>query len=241
MIKCAIIDDEQPAIDVIQFYIDRMCRLQLADLELTGTATNPLTGLDMIKEQKPDVVFLDIQMDEMSGLEVMRIISPETKVVFCTAFSEFAVQSYDLEAVDYLMKPVEFERFVKAVQRVAVSLSAPLMPIHNIVAKDYVFVKTENKGRMIKIDFNDIDYIEGLRNYVTFYLANRKIIAHYTMKEVEDLLPADQFMRVHRSYIVAVKKISEIRGGELILKTTPVRIPVSNHYREDFLIKTGNK
>src|SRR5438046_5832475 len=111
MIRCVIIDDEQHAIDVLKKYIGR-----LGNLQLVGTETNPLAGIEIVKKEKPDVVFLDIQMDEMSGIEVMKIIGNTTKVVFCTAYSEFAVTSYDLEAVDYLMKPIEFNRFAKAVQ-----------------------------------------------------------------------------------------------------------------------------
>lgn len=237
MIKCVIIDDEQPAIKVLEIYISR-----IPGLQVVGTATNPLKGLQIIKEQHPDVVFLDIQMEEMSGLEVMKIINTTTKVVFCTAFPEFAVDSYDLEAVDYLMKPIKFERFVKAVQKVAVSISAPPPgTLGNEIPNDYIFVPSENKGKRVMIYFDDIDYVESLRNYAAFYRGTEKTMALFSMKELEETLPASKFVRVHKSFLVAIKKIKAMEGGEIVIKSTNARIPLSPNYKEEFLRRVNKK
>ena len=228
--KCIIIDDEQPAINVIKKYIGR-----LSTLQLIGTATNPLEGIELIKKEKPDVVFLDIQMDEMNGIDVMKIISDDTLVVFCTAYSEFAVTSYDLAAIDYLMKPIEFNRFVKAVQRVSDALSVQPSVFEEAIPNDYIFVKAGQRGKMLKIDLDDIDLVEAKNNYIAFHRGANKTLAYLTMKEMEERLPASQFMRVHKSYIVALKQISSMENNELILKKLSIRIPIGAIYKEVFM------
>ncbi len=230
MKKCVIIDDEQPAIDVLVNYVK-----QMPGLVLVGTATNPLVGIEMIKRNNADVVFLDIQMDEMSGIDVIKIIGSRAKVIFCTAYSEFAVASYDLDAVDYLMKPIAFSRFVKAVQRIVDEQPPAENPPLENSSSDYIFVKTEQKGKMLKIDLDDIDYIEAMSNYITFHRGKQKTMAYSTMKELEGRLQSYRFMRVHKSYIVSIKKISAIENGDIILKDRPERIPLSNSYKEAFM------
>ena len=230
MIRCVIIDDEKPAINVLKKYIER-----LPNLQLVGEATNPLKGLEIIKNEKPNVVFLDIQMDEMNGIDVMKLLPENTLVVFCTAYSEFATTSYDLWAVDYLMKPIEFTRFVKAVQRVGKALSLYPAAPEDAINNDYIFVKLGEKGKMLKIDLDDIDFIEGLNNYVAFHCGTRKTIAYLSLKEVEERLPDSHFMRVQKSYIVALKEIASMENNELILKKLAKRIPIGPNYKEAFM------
>lgn len=235
--RCIIIDDELSAINVLENYIQ-----QLPNLTLVGAATNPLVGIDLVKKHKVDVVFLDIHMDEMSGIEVMEIIGRETKIVFCTAYSEFAVQSYDLNAVDYLMKPIEFNRFVKAVQRVYDQLNPT--SIHTdikAIPNDYIFVKTEQRGKLIKINLDDIQYIESLHNYVSFHRVEGKTIAYMTLKELEERLPQSQFIRVHKSYIVSIKQITALEHSEVHLKGCVVSIPLGGQYKEWFYGKMKEK
>lgn len=235
--KCIIIDDEMPAINILEQYIR-----QMPNITLLGVATNPITGIDLVKKHKVDVVFLDIHMDEMSGLEVMEIIGNETKIVFCTAYSEFAVQSYDLNAVDYLMKPIEFNRFVKAVQRVYDLLyPTAVVPEIKAIPNDYIFVKTEQKGKLIKIDLDDIQYIESLNNYVFFHRPGGKIIAYLTLKELEGRLPQSQFMRVHKSYIVSVPQIAALENNEVRMKGCTIAIPIGGQYKELFYYKMREK
>lgn len=236
MIRCVIIDDEQPAIRILKRYIDR-----LPNIELCGVETNPLIGIELIKTEKPDVVFLDIQMDELNGIDMMKIIGDCTKVVFCTAYSEFAVTSYDLDAVDYLMKPIEFNRFVKAVQRVSDALSHQASVTVEAIPNDYIFIKAGERGKLLKIDFDDIDFVQGMNNYVAFFRGTQKTMAYLTLKELEEHLPMSQFMRVHKSYIIALKQISSMENNELVLKKNQNRIPLGNNYKEAFLEKMKSK
>ncbi|HEX7904915.1 MAG TPA: LytTR family DNA-binding domain-containing protein [Chitinophagaceae bacterium] len=233
--KCVIIDDERPAIAVIKRYIER-----LPNLDLGGTAINPITGIEIVKKEKPDVVFLDIQMDQMSGIDVMKIISEYSEVVFCTAYSEFAVQSYELDAVDYLMKPIEFPRFALAVQRVndvLLSRHTAYQPIPN----DYIFIKTGQRGKMLRIDLDDIAFIEGMSNYVAFHLTTKKVVAYLSLKELEEKLPESQFMRIHKSYIVSLRQVSSLENNELILKKDSKHLPLGAIFKDTFLGRMKDK
>lgn len=236
MIKCVIIDDEPLAINVITAYVNKM-----PNLVLVGTATSPLSGIQLIQKHNADLVFLDIQMDEMTGLDVTRILGADVKVVFCTAYSEFAASSYELEAVDYLLKPIAFSRFVKAVQRASNAIVNQVSIIPDAIPDDYIFVKSDHKRKMIKIDLGDIVYIEGMGNYVAFHIGREKILAYLTMKDLEERLPLTQFIRVHKSYIVAVKHISTIENTDLIIKGTKESIPLGSSYRQAFMDKMKNR
>ena len=235
MIKCVIIDDEQPAINVIQNYIRRM-----ENLELVGTATDPFAGVDLIRRSKADVVFLDIQMDEMTGIEVMNLLDPSVQVIFCTAFSEFAVESYELNAVDYLVKPIAFSRFVKAVKRIK-SNDKQEQPANDSIADDYIFVKAEQKGKMVRINFDEIDFIEGQNNYIAIHSGNKKTLIYATMKELEGYLAPSRFIRVHKSFIVASSKIVQVENNTIFLKNQTVKIPLSKTYKDFFLEKVKDK
>ena len=236
MIKCVIIDDEEPAIHVLKKYISRM-----PNLKLVGSETNPLLGIEIIKTELPDVVFLDIQMDEMNGIEVMKIIGDSTKVIFCTAYSEFAVTSYELDALDYLMKPIDFNRFVKSVQRVTDVLAHQPSVFSEPLLNDYIFVKAGQRGKMLKIDLDDIDYVEAMNNYIAFHRGPQKTLAYLTMRELEERLPSGDFMRIHKSYIVALKQISSMENNELILKKNQSRIPIGANYKEIFMKRMEQK
>lgn len=235
MIKCVIIDDEQPSINVLKGYIQK-----IPGLQLVGTAINPIEGIELVRGTRAEVVFLDIQMDEMNGIEVKQVLDPSVKVVFCTAYSEFAVTSYDLDAVDYLIKPIAFGRFVKAVQKLSDKL-LPGISTFEVIPHDYFYVKAEHKGKMIKIDIDDIDYIESRSNYVAFYRGSDVTLAYLTMKDLELRLPPSQFTRVHKSYIVALNRITAFENGSLLLKGKSARIPLGNNYKEAFMEKMKGK
>ncbi|MDI9311218.1 MAG: LytTR family DNA-binding domain-containing protein [Limnohabitans sp.] len=229
--RCYIIDDELPAIRIIEKHI-----AQIPDLILVGKATNPLAAIEEIKKITPDVVFLDISMDEMNGLEVASFISKNTKVVFCTAYSEFALNSYDFEAVDYLVKPIGFARFLKAIDKVK-KLQNIEPQNDNIFKHDYVFVKTEQRGKLIKINFDELDYVEAMSNYIAYHCGAKKTLCYQTLKDAEDKLPANTFIRVHKSYIVAIKQIIAIENNEISLKNVSTKIPIGINYKELFLKK----
>lgn len=229
MIKCIAIDDEAASLSILKQYIE-----QIPQLSLIGQTTKPRDGLDMIMNLHPDVVFLDIEMRPMSGMEVARKVTGTTKIIFCTAHPEFAVESYELEAVDYLQKPIEFDRFEMAIKKLAVQLSIPFTT-HGNPRRGYQFIRTE-RGKMVKINYVDIDFVKGAGNYTEIYCGPKKYTAYYVLKDVELFLPQEMFCRVHRSYIIPLDKISQIYGREISLTTVKERIPISDQYREAFML-----
>ena len=238
MITCIIIDDEQHAIDVLEHYVK-----QVPSLQLLASVTNPLEALPLLGERNVDLVFLDIQMPEISGIELVRMINGRSRVILTTAYSEFATEGFELEVVDYLLKPVPFARFLKAVQRVQQLLSAApgALQEEKSSGDDYFFVKTELKGKMLKIDFRDIDYIESMKNYVAIYHNGGRTLALLNMKDLEDRLPAPSFMRIHRSFIIAVHKIVAIEGNTVYLRHIKEAIPLGDTYRAHFLEQMKGK
>jgi DNA-binding LytR/AlgR family response regulator len=230
MISCIIVDDEQPAIDVLVHFVK-----QTPFLELKGTSTSPVAALQMVNSEKIDLIFLDIQMPDISGIDFIKAINNKCKVILTTAYSEFAADGFDLEVVDYLLKPIPFPRFLKAVQRAAALLEKTTTAPADQLADDYIFVKTEAKGKMLKINLQDIDYIEGMKNYVAIYTGDTKIMALLNMKDLEDRLPKKHFIRVHRSFIVAIPKIIMIEGNRVVLKNVKAEILLGDSYRASFL------
>lgn len=236
MIKCVIIDDEQPAINVLENYIKRVPYLQLV-----GTATNPILGIELINSTKAELVFLDIQMDEMNGIDVMKVLPDNIKVIFCTAYSEFAVTSYELNAVDYLMKPIPFDRFAAAIKKISPLNITSLANESTLTSNDYIFVKTEQKGKMVKIDLDDIDFIEAMNNYIAFYRGNSKTLVYSTMKEIEAHLPSSKFLRIHKSFIIAIDKIASVDNNCISLKNRSEQIPISLTYKTAFMQVLTNR
>lgn len=236
MIECFVIDDEFPAVEVLENYIN-----QNPMLHLTGSSIHPLEGLEMIQTLKPQVVFLDIEMPELNGLDLKELLDKDILVVFCTAFSEYAIKSYELQATDYLVKPITLARFLKTVQRLSEQLKTK-QPTHNInPAENYITLKTEHKGKLIKVDIDEIDYIESLRNYVAFHRGKQKILSYNTMKEVEERLPKEAFIRIHKSYIIALRKIAFIEYNEVALKDSTKRLPIGNSFKENIFEKFKGK
>ncbi len=243
MISCLIVDDEQGALDILSTFINKT-----PFLSLSGTTTNPIEAIGMVQSQPVDLIFLDIHMPQLSGLDFMRMLNGRSKVILTTAYSEFAVESFELDALDYLLKPIAFERFLKASQKALNSFVEPSakwqMPEKE---DDYIFVKTENKGKMSKVNFDEIVYVEGLKNYVSIYTHDDRIITLLNIKDLEEKLPAKQFMRVHKSYIVSLNKIKALDGNQILLKDMKACVPLGDTYRSAFFsalqekIMGGNK
>jgi two-component system LytT family response regulator len=232
MINCIIVDDEQHAIDVLVHYVK-----QTPHLNLVETFTNPIKALQALTTQKVDLVFLDIQMPELSGIDFIKTIHGKAKVILTTAYSEFALEGYDLYVVDYLIKPIKLARFLAAVQK-AVEQTRPAnepSPQQESPEHDYIFVKTESKGKLLKINLADIDYIESMKNYVVIHRANQKTFVYTSMKELEDRLPKKQFIRVHKSYIIPVSRITGIEGNMVRLKDIPSAIMIGESYKEELM------
>ena len=235
MLKCVIIDDEQSAIDVLIRYVQK-----IPDLELAGTETDAIKGLAMVQKLKPDVLFLDIQMEGLNGLELAAMLPDNIQVIFCTAYTEFAVNSYEIGGIDYLVKPIPFNRFMKAVQRLS-NLEIPFDMRVSAIPEDYLFVKTETKGKRKKIDLDDIDFVEAKNNYVAFHCGEVTTLAAASLKQLEDYLPTSQFIRVHKSYIVPYRQITAVENSQLVLKGVKVKIPIGESYKRDLLEKMNKR
>lgn len=237
MINAIIIDDEQAAIDVIEFYLK-----QTSTINHIGSFTNPLDALKKVTKEKVDLIYLDIQMPEISGIDFIKAINGKSKVILTTAYPEFAVEGFELEVLDYLLKPISIPRFLKATQR-AVHL------LEQTAAKDeptdfeddFILVKTEQKGKLLKIMLNEIDYIEGMKNYVSIVHQHQKTLTLLNMKDLENRLPAKYFMRIHKSYIVALNAITAIEQDEVFLKSYKENIYVGESYKKQLMEIFRNK
>ena len=214
MIRCMVVDDKPLAIDVLKNYIARV-----PSLTLTFTTVDPLEAITKVVEGEVDVVFLDIQMPELTGLQFMKIVRGKCLVVLTTAYAEYALEGFENDAVDYLLKPVSFERFYKAVEKVQLLLKGMVgttrtnTELPKVKEVNHIFVKTEY--RLVRVNISDIIYVEGLQNYVMIYTATEKIVSLQTMKKTEDQLPIDQFIRIHKSFIVAINKIDSIERNRV--------------------------
>lgn len=229
MINCLVIDDEQAAIKILSSYI-----LKVPYFKLVGSTTNPIEGLKMVAENEIDLIFLDIQMPNLTGLEFAEAIGSACKIIFTTAYSEYAMKGFDLHAIDYLLKPVSFPRFLNAAQKASEHFKSKLEIKNSEI--DYLIVKGDNKGKLNKIEIEDIDYIEGKRNYVAIVCGDKKTMTLMNMKDLEENLPANKFIRVHKSFIVPVSNILSVDGNTIILKRNKTaEILIGFSYKAAFL------
>lgn len=227
--NCIIVDDEPLARKAIQKLV-----YQTENLEAIAAFNGAAATKDFLAKNAVDLVFLDIQMPGVNGIEFARTIPKKTLVVFTTAFHEFASESYEVDAIDYLIKPVKLERFQKAVEKAQTYNKLFLTDhlnsnIENVTA-DYIFVKADR--RMFKVHFSDISFIEGLKDYVVIYLENQKVITLMNIKTINDLLPKSLFVRVSKSYIINVTKIDSVDNNTIYIGK--VEVPIGNVYRDFF-------
>lgn len=232
LLNCVIIDDEPLAAELLASYVNKTPFLQLI-----GSYNSAVTAIKDIRENHVDVIFLDIQMPELSGIEFAKILPKETKVIFTTAFNQYAVDSYKVDAIDYLLKPISYEDFLAASNKVLEWCS--MVRKQNIYKEDrFLFVKSDYKLVQIKLD--DILFIEGMKDYIRIYtIANDKpIMSLMNLKKIEDYLPSPEFMRTHRSYIVNMKKVKLIDRCRIVFGEN--YIPISESYKDavqDFIDK----
>lgn len=221
---CMAVDDEPLALDLIEDNIRK-----ISFLTLVRKCSTALEANDYLQKESVDLLFLDIQMPGLSGIQFLKgLTKTPPLVIFITAYEKYAIDGYNLDVVDYLLKPVSFERFLKAVNKAHEKFNTRSTPASS---QDYLFVNSEYN--LVRIDFNDIAYVEGLRDYVKIYLlsATRPVITRLSMKSLEEKLPAKSFVRVHKSFIVSLNKIMSIRKGRIsILKA---QIPISEHFKEN--------
>jgi two-component system LytT family response regulator len=228
-IRCIIIDDKPLAIDILADYAAK-----ISFLELVATTTNPIEGLSLIHDQRIDLVFLDIQMPELTGLQFMKIAGKQCKVILTTAYSEYALDGFEHDVIDYLLKPIAFDRFYraaeKALQVTGNGKDKAVVQQTDQQPAEYLFVKTEH--RIQKVNLKDILFIEGLQNYISINTTIGRILSLQTLKKIEEALPQKDFVRVHKSYIVALRHITAIERSRIFIGD--VIIPVGDNYREDF-------
>lgn len=236
MIRCLVVDDEPLALDILEDYISKV-----PFLTLIKTTTSAIEGLSLVQNDAIDLVFLDVQMPELTGIQFLKIINGKCDVILTTAYSQYALDGYELDVVDYLLKPIAFDRFYKAAQKVLQNSGNTNSSATEVLAvqknHDFIFVKTEHKIQKIYLD--DILYIEGLKDYISIFTRSERIITLQNMKKMEESLPSTSFIRVHKSYIIALGKIesierSRIQIGEKI-------IPIGDTYREYFFKQIENK
>lgn len=258
-IRCLAVDDEPLALDILANYIQKT-----PNLSLVATCTEPLEALSLIQQGKVDLLFLDIQMPTLTGIQFLRVMNGKCKTILTTAYSEYALEGYEYDVADYLLKPISFERFLKAVQKAvgqfsmgslqssvgggqssigslqssignenSETLSSPTTTQQQQL--DFIFVKTEYKIQ--KINLSDILYLEGLKDYVSIYTTTERILTLQTMKKMEEMLPSNRFVRVHKSYIVSLEKIETIERQRIFIGKNI--IPVGDSFQKDFMKLIG--
>lgn len=251
---CYIIDDEQHAIDTLSNYISRV-----PDMHLIGTSTNPVDGIGALKALPPiDVIFLDVDMPDISGIEAIELLPKEPVVVFTTGHSNYALNAFEQNAIDFLLKPISFAKFLKSVEKIKAYLgkirpepTAQPIPVPATVASQSqtsMFINPGTRGKVQQIYFSEILYIEGLKNYVLIYTASGgKYTTYLTMNEMMAALPETKFVRTHKSFIVNIDKILSVNGNSVNL-VEQNQIPLGTSYRENFMnlisgliVKTARK
>jgi two-component system, LytTR family, response regulator LytT len=228
MITAVAIDDEPLALKLVSGYIEKTPGLRLA-----GKFDNPLDASEFLTNNPVDLIFVDIQMPDLSGVEFTRLMEKGPKVIFTTAFEKYALEGYKLEVVDYLLKPFSYEEFLAAVQKAQKLIRLEQNALQKVEANDeFLFLKSDYKIKRIK--FNDILYIEGLKDYVKVYIRNdtKPVLSISTLKLIESKLPETKFMRVHRSFIVNLDKIDTIERSRIVFGKT--YIPIGDQYKEKF-------
>lgn len=242
MIRCLAVDDEAYATKIIADYINK-----IPFLELVGTTTSAIEALTKVQQGNIDLVFLDIQMPDLTGIQFLKLCGSKCKVILTTAYPEYALDGYEHDVLDYLLKPIAFDRFLKAAHKahaqiMPVKTASSTIPsvqnqenlnVQNAAANEYMFIKGESKNKFLKVNYDDILYIEGLKNYVSLFTSGQRMVTYQTLRDLETQLPQPPFYRVHKSYIISVDKIRMVDGNQVYIGEQP--IPIGETYRDSFL------
>ena len=227
-LSCVIVEDEPLARNLLVEYVRKVPSLNLID-----ACASPIAALEVLKSHSVDLLFLDIQMPELTGLSMLKVLQKRPLVILTTAYSEYALQGYELDVVDYLLKPITFERFLRAVDKVTQrldikkpSVEKPTVPVE----QPFVFVKDGTK--LVKVVFDDILYVEGLKDYVTIHMKSQKIVSLQRLKTLEEQLPPEKFIRIHNSFIVALHSIDVIHKNTVQIRDA--MLPIGETYKKTF-------
>ena len=223
--KCIILDDEPPATRILENYIGKV-----NFLEKSAVFNDSLKALEFLNTQAADVIFLDIQMPQLTGLQISRIISKDIKVIFTTAYPDFALEGFELNAVDYLLKPISFERFYQAVSKLNTEPKKEVSSNSN--SSDFIFVKTDGKNKFQKLFLDEILYVESLQNYVCIHTKQQQIITHSSLKNVIESLPSTDFIQIHKSYVISLKHIESTDNFSVFINAK--ELPIGATFKDAF-------
>ncbi len=235
-IRCVIVDDEPPAREIMRRYV-----AELPLLELVGECSNAIQALTLLQQVSIDLIFLDIRLPQLNGNDFLKAIKNPPKVIFTTAYPDYAIESYELDVVDYLLKPIHFDRFVKAVNK-TLHLTRPLPPDLSPAVEEprhidmFVYFRADRK--MVKVMLQDILYIESMKDYVKIFTVHGTIITKQSISSVEEMLPEDKFVRTHRSFIVSLEKINSFTNE--IIDINKTEVPIGKLYRNTVLKVLGD-
>jgi two-component system LytT family response regulator len=228
-IKCIAIDDEPLALSKLEGFI-----LKVPELKLQRTFDNAVEAIGWLKENSAELIFLDIQMEQLTGIQFLEATEPSARIIITSAYDQYAIKGFELNVTDYLLKPFSFQRFLMSVNKVMDYYTRKPEAGNNLKSDDrFIFVKTEYRHE--RIDLNDILYIEGMKDYLRIVCSNKKRMTLQSFSKFEERLPVKNFCRVHKSFIVAIDKIKSVERGVIIIADQ--RIPVSNTYKEKFFLK----
>jgi DNA-binding LytR/AlgR family response regulator len=227
LIRCIIIEDERLAQDVIKNHLERSGRF-----DLLGTYRNAPEAKEALERETVDLIFLDIQLPGMTGLNFLRSLSNPPLVVFTTSYPEYALESYEFNVIDYLLKPVSYERFSKTIDKIIDGkiFKTPNLEIKS-VNRDHIFIRSD--GKFFRISFSDIIYIEGMKDYLKIHTTEHVVVTHQTMIDMENILPGGNFIRIHKSYIVAAARIKAVFGNSVDMGKT--HLPIGLNYKEKIM------
>jgi two-component system LytT family response regulator len=223
-LKCVVIDDETLASDVLENYIKRV-----SSLNLVAKFNNGIDALQYVNSNQVDLLFIDIQMPDINGMDFLKLVNKKINIVFTSAYPEYALEGYDFNPLDFLVKPISFDKFMRSVGRAQALVSAVSDVVDN--SSQYFFIKA--KGKTIKLLLTDILYIEGLKDYVIFYTISGNHISLHSMKELVEKLPVNQFIRIHKSYIVEVNRVEEVGGNQV--KISGKQLPIGRQFKNPFI------
>lgn len=232
--NCIAIDDEPLALTVIKEFCQR-----IEFVNLKGTYTNALDAISEINKKNIDLIFLDIEMPNINGFEFVKSLPDPPLIIFTTAYSQYAINGFELNVVDYLLKPIAFDKFLKAINKASLQLSVknkiPIIQnqIQNNSPEEYFFVKVGYS--IVKINFNEISYIEGLKDYVKIYINDKSLVTKGNIKNIENKIPSDLFARVHKSYIISIDKINKIENNHISIGSK--KIPIGLQFKDSFYEK----
>ena len=228
-IKCVLVDDEPLAIKVLQNYF-----VNFPDFEIIGTFNNSLEALDFVNNNTVDALFLDINMPTMTGFELISLLENKTKVIITTAFREFAAESYDLDVLDYLVKPIPLPRFIKCINKITTEYNLKNnIKTETVRTDSHIFIKVDKK--MMKINIDEILFIEGMKEYIKVVTPDKTYITHKSLTSQSEELPTDRFMRIHKSYTIALDKVKSIEGNRVQIHT--YTLPIGRNFSKNVKVK----